>query len=63
LYNGKKKSKFSWGGAWHTPKPYQWSEHVEGVWVYAFPPSPHENFEFFKGKSFIPSIFEEGRTS
>jgi hypothetical protein len=23
---------------------------------------PHENFEFFKGKSYILSIFEEGRT-
>jgi hypothetical protein len=24
---------------------------------------PHENFEIFKGKSFILSIFEEGRTT
>jgi hypothetical protein len=26
-------------------------------------PPPHENFEVFKGKFFILSIFEEGRTS
>jgi hypothetical protein len=39
------------------------SEHARGVWGHA----PHENFEFFKGKSFILimsiHIFEEGRTS